>query len=351
MILSSFTIRFELTIAHQKFTNYIMMMKTNNKWGLIIFVLLCLTILLAEPSKLSGQSQIFLEESELITFDLMRQSKIYWFDPDKNLRTAEDQEWKAFDSENNQYVYIQYYVFNSIPEAINGTAKLSQRFAVSYVWGSPVIFTVGEATWSSLKNDVNNSSALFFVKGNVGIQVFVHGLDNKKLIKTVTDKLVTKLDRFLQSTIKSEDGSNIVDSLIYKKLNIGYNYTDSISKQSHWIVDSTQYKSGLRKEWSNGISTIGIDACLCNNDDEANMVAKMKSKICSISDHVYNLSDQNYIEFVKLEWELYLRTEISNRTFSIVSTKNNIAFHLYCYNIDKNDFEIINYVFNQLVKK
>lgn len=327
------------------------MMKTNNKWGLIMFVLLYFTILLANPSKLSGQSQIFLEESELNAFDLMRQSKIYWYDSDKHLRTAEDQEWRAFDSENNQYVYIQYYIFNSIQEAINGTAKLSQRFAVPYIWGSPTDFTVGEATWSSLKNDVNNSSALFFVKGNVGIQVFVNGLDNRQLIKTVTDKLVTKLDRYLQSTIKSEDESNIVDSLIYKKLNIGFNYTDSISKQSHWIVDNTQYKSGLRKEWSNGISTIGIDACLFNNEDEANAAAKMKSEICSISNHVYDLKDQNYPENVKIEWELYLRSEISNRTFSIVSTKNNIAFHLYCYNIDKSDFETVNYVFNQLVKK
>lgn len=324
--------------------------KTSNKSRLILLALLNLTILTVNPVYLFGQGEIFLTKDEVKGFELERHSK-YDRGNDKQIKTIDIQKWKILDSEVNQYFYVQYYVFSSVPAAISGTTRLSQRFAVPYIWGSPTGFTVGEATWSSLKNEVNNSSALFFVKGNVGIQVFVHGLNNRQLIKTVTDKLVTKIDRFLQTTIKSEDGSNIIESLIYKKLNVGFNYTDSISKQSHWIVDSTQYKSGLRKEWSNGISTIGIDACLFNNEDEANAAAKMKSEICSISDHVYNLKDQNYPEYVKIEWELYLRSEISNRTFSIVSTKNNIAIHLYCYNIDKSDFEIVNYVFNQLVKK
>ena len=324
--------------------------KTSNKSRLILLALLSLTILTVYPVYLFGQSEIFLTKDEVKGFELERHSK-YARGNDKQIKTVDIQKWKILDSEVNQYFYVQYYVFSSVPAAISGTTRLSQRFAVPYVWGSPTGFTVGEATWSSLKNEVNNSSALFFVKGNVGIQLFVHGLDNKQLIKTVTDKLVTKLDRFLQSTSKSEEGSHIVDSLIYKKLNIGFNYTDTISKQSHWIVDSTQYKSGLRKEWSNGISTIGIDACLFNNEDEADAAAKRKSEICSISNHVYDLKDQNYASFVKSEWELYLSTEISNRTFSFVGIKDNIAFHFYCFNIGKDDFETINFVISQLAKK
>lgn len=326
-------------------------MKTNNKCKLILLVLLNLTFLLTNPIKLMSQNQIFLTRNDLEAYELKRQSKIFWYGSDKQLRTAEEQEWNTLDTTtNNQYIYIQYYVFNSIPEAINGTAKLSQRFAVPYVWGSPTSFTIGEDTWSSLNTYVRNSCALFFVKENIGIQVYIHGLDKDQLMTKVTGKLVTKIEKSIQQNVVSEDKSNLIDSAIYKKFSLNFNYTNSISTLSHWVVDSSQYKPGWRKEWSNDIFTIGIDACLFNNVQEAIKAANMKSEICSISNHIYDLNDQNYFQLVKSEWDFYLNSQISNHTFSFIGYKGNIAFHVYAFKVDESKFSMISKIIDVMAK-
>ena len=181
------------------------MMITNNKHKIILLALLNLIILILQPVKLLGQGQIFLEKDEINGYNLESQSKIHWYGPDKQLRTADEQKFKILNSKSNQYIYIQYYVFNSVSEAIIETTRLSQRFAVPYIWGSPTGTVIGEDTWTLLNTKLTNSNALFFVRGNVGIQLFIQGTFTDQLVKIITDKILKKINNYLSLDISSDD--------------------------------------------------------------------------------------------------------------------------------------------------
>ncbi|HET6559055.1 MAG TPA: hypothetical protein VFG54_17165 [Prolixibacteraceae bacterium] len=323
-------------------------MNTNDKYRFILLTLLIFAISIIQPVHLLGQSQIFLLEDEINGYKLKNHSKTQLYSSDKQLRTADVQQFKMLDSKGNQYIYIQYFVFNSIPSAIDGTNRLSQRFAVPYIWGSPTGNIIGEDTWTILNPKLINSNAIFFVRGNIGIQLFIQGTVTNQLVKLISDKIVKKIDKYLSTDVTSNTINSLSDSVINMQPNMQKSYINSASKLSQWVIDSIQYKSGLRKEWNNGAITMGIDICLLKDTQEALAAAKIKSKNCSISKNIYDLNDQNYKQFIESEWNYYMNSKISNQTFSFIAYKGPFAFHVYGLNIANSNFDITQAIINEL---
>ena len=325
-----------------------MMMKTNNRYRFELLTIIIFAILIIQPIRLLGQSQIFLLEDEINGYKLENHSKTHLYSSDKQLKTAVIQQFKVLDSKGNQYIYIQYFVFNSIPSAINGTYRLSQRFAVPYIWASPTGTIIGEDTWTILNPKLINSNAIFFVRGNIGVQLFIQGTVTNQLVRLISDKIEKKIDKYLSADVESKTINSLSDSVINMQPELENSYINSASKLSRWVIDSIQYKSGLRKEWNNDTITMGIDICLFKNTQEAMAAAKIKSESCSISKTVYDLNDQNYKQFIESEWNYYMNSKISNQTFSFIAYKGPFAFHVYGLNIANSNFDITQAIINQL---
>jgi hypothetical protein len=259
-------------------------------------------------------------------------------------------------------VYISYCEFHSLPETILGTAFSAQCNVTPYIWGSPTGSIIGEGSWSAIGNNFNNSNTIYFVRGNIGIQVFFpfyQYMDLNQRMENISNKLIKKIDQNILEEIRFAEKNSLSDSGIvqfYESTtngisNLLHEYTLYNIKLSKWIIGDDRYYFGMRKEWKNDAITIGSDLCKFNTEIEAKWAAEIKSENSSISHRVFDLNGQNLLQQVQSEWDYYLNSKISNDTFSFIGTKGNTTIHIYCFNTKDINFNIIYSIVNEVAIK
>jgi hypothetical protein len=338
-------------------------MFTNKKLKKYFLVFISLFIICNYLNKIYGQEKVLLSKNEMSGYELKNQSKIHWLvGKDNQVHYGIGQQWQILDVEEVQYVYINYCIFRSIPETILGTTFSAQSNVNPYIWGSPTGSITGDGTWQVIDGKLNNSNAIYFTRGNIGIKLFFPFYQNKDLnqrIENISKKLIEKINQNLPEEIFSAEKKAQSDSGTIKIFESSINIIDNIlqkftlcnSNFSKWVINDEQYNIGLRKEWKNNAVTIGIDLCKFNTANEAKLAAEIKCKSSNISQRFFDLDGQNLLHQLQSEWNDFLKSKISANSFSFIGTKDDISIHIYCFNAGDINFDVIYSIVNEIATK
>ena len=237
-----------------------------------LLISLTLFTLPNHPVRLYSQEQVLLSESEMPGYELENESTIHWVvGEDNQIQYGIGQQWEIMGAE-EQYVYINYCEFISIPEAIVATAFSALSHAVPYIWGSPTGSLTGDATWFAL-----GSNAIYFIRGNIGIQLFLPFYQNKdssQRMQIILNKLVGKISQNLSAEIVTLENTlrqkqiplreyrALTDPVANSELMNGFSLHST--RDSKWLIDSKNLMMGMRNEWENEKGAI-VYNCLWAN--------------------------------------------------------------------------------------
>ena len=337
------------------------MKRYNYNPHVVFFVFLNLLIVIS-PKHLCGQEKYILSKEEMPEFGLIYEFVNTHTSFFEQLNKEITQIWEAVDSTKKCQVTIKYYDFSSIPGALSGTAKLSQRFPEPYYWGSPTKTIIGEDTWMYTDPRRNIQNGIFFVKGNIGVQIFISNVqesDPVYQISVTSKKILERIDQNLSPGILLSGNKTLSDSIENKESDFKIDEIRGILQEftltkpviSNWSVDSIQYRQGWRYEWKNDTRTLGVDLCQFKNVEETKFAAQIKKKnCCNVLESTFDLSSRDLKQKIANKFNHYLNSKESNQTFSVVGIKNNLAFHVYGFDVDENDSNTINEIIDVLAE-
>lgn len=149
------------------------------------------------------QEPILLSKDDMPGYELVNESKIHWLVSEKNdVHFGIGQKWKMMNSEEDIYVYIEYVSFTTSTEAMQKTAFNSQSYSLKYTLGSPSKSKIGDETWIPSSKNTEESYAVLFVRGNIGIKVFIplyKGKDLSQRIENISKLILVKVDNHLSN--------------------------------------------------------------------------------------------------------------------------------------------------------
>lgn len=288
---------------------------------------------------LKSQDRFILTESEMPGYELERQENDYRWIINENydVRIGIEQKWKMING--NCSIYISYCKFSSFVEAYQAISFCATtRTAVPYLWGSLNGTIVGDGSWVP----INNSNAIYFLRGNVGIQVFTSNFEQgkKEELLAIIDNLLNKIEINLSEYIVAFERnaklkqiplnsySLIVDPVLHSQDISEFKFFNSWD--SKWPIDTEDedFTFGIRREWRNNSGSIlGIDIAQFNTEFQA---TRSSDLISHNSKLFYNKFDLNNPESIKEVIASYERSGIS--TYSFVGSKGNVAIRFYIYN-------------------
>lgn len=150
---------------------------------------------------LFSQENILLSKNDMPNYEWISQAKKHWLVGNNNqIKFGIGQKWKIKDFAREQYIYINYFEFTSIPSAFIGTAYSSQHSPAPYTWGSLTGQTIGDETWTLSDDKYNKSNSIYFVLGNFGIQIFspfYQDPDFKHRIEKIANTIIKNINKQL----------------------------------------------------------------------------------------------------------------------------------------------------------
>jgi len=156
-------------------------------------------ILLINLSTLFSQENFLLNETDLVGFELKRQYDNLWIVGNDNQTTEIiSQDWLAVGASDEQIFIIAYCEFNSENEAIRGIAYASNSYARPYIWGSFNAAILGDLSWIAIEG-----KAIFFVRGNIGINIFKHKFvtTDKETLSGIAYKIINKIEANVKTRV------------------------------------------------------------------------------------------------------------------------------------------------------
>lgn len=296
------------------------------------------------PLRSICQEKFLLQENEMPGFRLEDQYPWMWVVGEGNIfHPTITQKWSVI-GKGNEDIYISYGEFKTISECIQSIAYAATKsYSVPYIWGSLTGFIVGDGSW------VGMPDALFFIRGNVGIQIFKPGTSHeteKQMLISISEKILNKIEANLsseisayeealkQKQISSNDYHIIVEPVF--GLDIMKAYSLHSTWDSKWVIDSNRVAMGIRSEWKNEQgSIIGIDICKFDSIVEAQKACEQMNKILSFLNHIVDLDNLSSFKTIIAESRQYGL----ERSISLVGSKDNFSLHLYLFDstgIDTN---------------
>lgn len=293
------------------------------------------------PFKTNGQERFFLSENDINGYELRRQSEHIWKigDSDDQIHKAMKQKWHLIGSEKNHNIYISYAMFSSNIKAIQKTSYAANSNAWHYIWGFFNGSILGDGTWISIRN-----GALYFVRGNIGIQIFKPGPfteNDRQTFISIATKILNKIKLNLSPEIVSSeeilknkkfsmaDYSSIIDPIMNSSRMSKYTLCSTFS--SKWLLNPENLIKGIRKEWNNEQgSVIGIDINKFVSESDALKAGENQSRI--FYSEVYKLDNLNLLKNALEIRQKYLENDRLKKNISIVGIYGTTAVHIYQYN-------------------
>ncbi len=290
-------------------------------------------------------STVFLTATEMQGFELIRQSSNDIIINDKReLHKVIEQKWHILEEDDDLNIHIYYCIFENSIEAFRNIAYAATRSNEwPYIWGSVSGSIIKDGSWIS----VISYDAIHFIRGNVGIKVFIplqYDEKSQKIILDVCAKLQKKIECNLKKEIvdfeeslklkqiKLNEYQISASSLInYKLMN---NFYPTSTWDSKWLVDSVKMAMGIRHEWKNeNGAVIGIDLCKFESEKTASNAGKIMSYNTWREDHLFQSNDPASLKQIISAWK---KNGIENN-ISVVTSKGNIGYHIYYYDPIKID--------------
>lgn len=299
---------------------------------------------LVNPPAISAQERFLLSGTDMPGYELERQSPFEWIvGPENQMHNVIQQKWHIAGGEKGEDIFISYCEFTTASEALQGTAYAATRsFSWPYIWGSLDGSISRDGSWIGYFG--NYKRALFFVRGNVGIQASKptgEDLDAtvRQMLMQIVDKLVNKIEPNLspeilalensmrEARISLADFEKITNPVINSALMASF--SPHTIWDSKWQVDSASAVMGIRKEWKNEATgaVVGIDLCQFQSSSAANQASELMSRNTHNFDSKLDLDDRNAFGGIV---DGFVQRGI-DRSMSIVGVKDNLALHLYQY--------------------
>ena len=293
-------------------------------------------------------SKFLLKESEMDGYKLHTQRlSLTWGSNYRSIR----QWWIVNGTNENIRIIIETLVFDSVPEAIRLTTRHTTTTALYREWGSLNGTIVGDGSWVGESPD---GMFVIFVRGNVGIDMGIIHLWGYSPIEgerdsmiVIAQKILRKIEDNLDSEIidsEKESRENqiplpkyhfITDDVV--NLDVMRGFSPISTWDSKWFVDDYSFLTGIRTEWKNEEGTvIGIDLCESASADLAGSVSYIRTyDNRNIRNKFYfDLDSLSSLKVTLEEWVTDTMPLKINDILSIISSKGEIAVHIYGYSPD-----------------
>lgn len=310
----------------------------------MILIVLFFQLSLLFVTVMNGQEKFLLTSSEMTGYELERQTEFGWeINKNAQLHKVIQQKWKGNDT---LFVFIEYGEFKDGPTALGGTAfAATKSFATPYIFGSFDGSIIKDASWIPFDH---NSKYLFFVRGNVGIKLGIPlsftKTDQQNLILKLLNKIELNLspevlayeESIRPKQISSNDYQTITEPVVIS--NKMTNFSEITFWNSKWLLDSTNMRLGIRKEWKNDQGVVlGIDICKYDNDLEANIASNFRNSHSFFYDILFSLENKDSLTKIIERWIEWGPKD----NISVLGVKKNLTIQIYEYNpngIDTNLF-------------
>jgi hypothetical protein len=318
----------------------------------------CGIVLIILVSPISVQSQIegiishfLLNESEMINYKLISQFRNDWIIGEGNqLHKSIRQTWINEGTNKVKEITVDICVFNSLPEAIHGTAYSAGTYEDLFLWGSNSGATLGDGSW--INASLSGRTTTILVRGNVGAHIgFLLAKEHEKRdLETIVYNVLTKIEENLSQEILSaeeamkqkmgafEEYQTITEPVINSEIMNGFAFFNKWD--SKWLIEFSSLAMGIQKEWKNEHgSLVGINICKFDTDSIAAKAANTKSRMTYSS--VFNINNLGSLKSILSEWQNTWQYSLTKNLFSVVGVKDNFAVHVYQFDptgIDINFF-------------
>jgi len=285
----------------------------------MILIVLFFQLSLLFVTVINGQEKFLLTSSEMTGYELERQTEFGWeINKNAQLHKVIQQKWKGNDT---LFVFIEYGEFK-----VDGSI-------------------IKDASWIPFDH---NSKYLFFVRGNVGIKLGIPlsftKTDQQNLILKLLNKIELNLspevlayeESIRPKQISSNDYQTITEPVVIS--NKMTNFSEITFWDSKWLLDSTNMRPGIRKEWKNDQGVVlGIDICKYDNDLEANIASNFRNSHSFFYDILFSLENKDSLTKIIERWIEWGPKD----NISVLGVKKNLTIQIYEYNpngIDTNLF-------------
>lgn len=300
--------------------------------------IIILLAIVCSPFIILGQASYLLQEPELQGYRLKSQSTCsFIIGENDKLHPGIIQTWSKIGMDNSEDIYIKYCEFNNINNTIQGIAYGAiNGYSKSYFWGSLTGFIIDDGSWINY-----NGSAMFFIRGNVGVHILkpinynekdkqqliqISNIIKAKIEANLSSEILTFEQALKQKQIPMTNYQAITDPVIQSDLMNGYSI--AATWDSKWLTDTDQVVMGIRTEWKNDSgSIIGIDIAKFESVDFAGRAAELMNTNTYFFNHKLSLNNLVNLENIFKEWQQYG----NKNNISIVGIQENIALHIYQY--------------------
>ncbi len=304
-------------------------------------------------------SNVFAQERFLLTNDEIIDGYTIVYELTTSWRINEDmrhvigirQKWLPPDSSNSNALSIDYIEFENNAEAQIGTGYHANNHPAFFHWGSFEGFIVADGSWTS------GGTALFFVRGNVGIGIHKYGNDKIFVIRSIAEKLVDKINTNLSQNIISDEEDAKEKQIplseyqtIVEPVTASAKMTDfthNNSWDSKWAIDTTKFVTGIRDEWNDESGrVIGLDICKFTSKSDAQKAANVRVAMMLPPPRIapfplertsfYNLDD---LDSLKIIMSKFKSDKTRMTSYYMIGIKDNIVLHYYYYDPNNIDWD------------
>jgi len=314
--------------------NYICNLYNSLLLGFILFVLI-------NPSVTISQEKFILIEEDMPGYELIDQYEWEWWGSQGKSYDAIAQRWRPNGTDNRQDIFIYFCEFESETEAISVTSYRSGSFAESFFWGTFSGSIIGDRSW------VGGTSAMIFVRGNVGIQLnkpILPTAEDQTTLTIIADKILDKIETNLSEEILSleetvrqkqipvNDYQKMTNEVVNSELM--NDFSAHSTWDSKWMIDTTTFTMGIRAEWKNeqGI-LVGIDICKFDSAEQAKSAANIQNE--QTYSPIFNMDSLTSLETIIDKWVNKRKYGLENNLFSVITAKSNLAVHIYQFDSTK----------------
>ncbi len=333
-----------------------------NKYNYIINSYLFF-ILFISTTIIQGQSndiiaKYLFTEHEIVGFKLISQFRNDWIVGDNfQLQKSLRQTWESDNKNIDTKITIEVCVFNSVVDALNGTAYNSRSYSSQFLWGSLANGIVGDNLWISA-NQFGN--AIVFVRGNIGVHIGAPTSKHQEqtTLEEFAVKMLAKIEANLSPEVLNEEkiakqnqiSFNQYNNVINKFYELKFMEKFSLlnTKDSKWIIDDNTIKTGLMNEWKNDQGIIvGIDICQFKSSKLAEQAANIRSK--NSFSPILDLNNQSSIDEILNSWEEGIMTMSSKKhNLSVIAYQGSSVLLIYQYSPDKVDKNLFTLITEQI---
>ena len=313
-------------------------------------------LILLSSSEIKSQDEFLLTEIDMQGYNMLYQFNFSWEVGENKSQSAIRQYWLEQGEPDTQAICITYCIFDTETEAISGTAYHAGSYSLSYTWGSFDGSIIGDLSWAG------GFRAIIFIRGNVGIQVAGPTTSNKDQVETlmIVNKSLDKIEENLsaeilsleerakQKQIPENDYQKITNDVVNSELM--NDFSAHTTWDSKWMIDTTTFTMGIRAEWKNenGI-LVGIDICKFDTAEQAKNAANIQNE--QTYSPIFNMDSLSSLETIIDNWVNKRKYGLESNYFSAITTKSNLAVHIYQFDSTKINTDFTYSIIELLVEQ